>query len=502
MAAIVETYEANTKMMKQNNKILQEILKQVKLVSKRLGIEDEGEISDAGKIEAKQDGPEATIHHVFDQLSTPNEGDVGDQTIQNYEGLQIREKLIIASSNDIGVTENHVKDDRYPVFGSDMLVQLDGDLKILSLRKHRLSFVLFSAVVWLLGYAVREFAQHGVQPGDLAIIFKETVTLYGHPTQSKAYIFLKGVISLPSFHVRVAGDEENLFLEWYKEKGIRLILSIKIVKANVPIKTLVSTSAETFKCQILIIATGSTIVRLIDFDGQRAEAKNNFYLGEIDDADKLVEANKAKKNGKADIVGEGYTELELGAASHTPLECALQTHPNITVIGEDVVAKKLSLKNLDYVSVCLPNASCRGHFTQQASLLLFMLDTKVESLKGFSRLNLEDKVLFSGGASTFRIHLHTKLAIFALIDLLQRESNCLELQKDPSAGGKSAVKKRLPKKIRQIPDCYFLPRMSVPSAIAFYGACIAGGIGAGMLLEVWINKKIKEDGGVIWEFDK
>ncbi|KAK8694417.1 hypothetical protein V6N13_071970 [Hibiscus sabdariffa] len=146
------------------------------------------------------------------------------------------------------------------------------------------------------------------------------MTLYGHPTQSKAYIFLKGVISLPSFHVRVAGDEENLFLEWYKEKGIRLILSIKIVKANVPIKTLVSTSAETFKCQILIIATGSTIVRLIDFDGQRAEAKNNFYLGEIDDADKLVEANKAKKNGKADIVGEGYTELELGAASHTPLE--------------------------------------------------------------------------------------------------------------------------------------------------------------------------------------
>ncbi|PPD75034.1 hypothetical protein GOBAR_DD28029 [Gossypium barbadense] len=63
-----------------------------------------------------------------------------------------------------------------------------------------------------------------------------------------------------------------------------------------------------------------------------------------------------------------------------------------------------------------------------------------------------------------------------------------ELQKDPSAGGKSVVKKRLPKKIRQIPDCYFLPRMSTPSTLAFYGACIAGGIGAGMLLErmeVW-----------------
>lgn len=66
-----------------------------------------------------------------------------------------------------------------------------------------------------------------------------------------------------------------------------------------------------------------------------------------------------------------------------------------------------------------------------------------------------------------------------------------ELQKDPSASNKPVIKKRLPKKIRQIPDCYFLPRMSMPSAIAFYGACIAGGIGAGMLLEVWINNKIK-----------
>ncbi|KAL2924736.1 DNA-directed RNA polymerase subunit gamma [Bienertia sinuspersici] len=28
------------------------------------------------------------------------------------------------------------------------------------------------------------------------------------------------------------------------------------------------------------------------------------------------------------------------------------------------------------------------------------------------------------------------------------------------------------------------------------------GVGAGMLLEVWINKKVREDGGVIWEFDK
>lgn len=59
----------------------------------------------------------------------------------------------------------------------------------------------------------------------------------------------------------------------------------------------------------------------------------------------------------------------------------------------------------------------------------------------------------------------------------------------PASG--EVAKKRLPRKIRQIPDCYFLPKRSLPSAIAFYGAWIAGGIGAGMLLEVWMNKKIE-----------
>ena len=53
------------------------------------------------------------------------------------------------------------------------------------------------------------------------------------------------------------------------------------------------------------------------------------------------------------------------------------------------------------------------------------------------------------------------------------------------------VKKRLPKKIRQVPECYFLPRRSLPSALAIYGAVCAAGVGAGMLVEVWIKKKIK-----------
>lgn len=51
-----------------------------------------------------------------------------------------------------------------------------------------------------------------------------------------------------------------------------------------------------------------------DFGVQGADAKNILYLREIDDADQLVAAIKAKKNGKAVVVGGGYIGLELSAA--------------------------------------------------------------------------------------------------------------------------------------------------------------------------------------------
>lgn len=60
-------------------------------------------------------------------------------------------------------------------------------------------------------------------------------------------------------------------------------------------------------------------------------------------------------------------------------------------------------------------------------------------------------------------------------------------------------RKNLPKKIRHIPDYYFLPKWSLPSTLAFYGACCVAGVGAGMLVEVWVKKRIKEDSAVIWK---
>ncbi|KAJ4705167.1 Monodehydroascorbate reductase [Melia azedarach] len=164
------------------------------------------------------------------------------------------------------------------------------------------------------GYAAREFAKQGVKPGELAIISKEAVAPYERPALSKAYLFPEGTARLPGFHVCVGSGGERLLPEWYKEKGIELILNTEIVKADLASKTLVSAAGATFKYHILVIATGSTVLRLTDFGVQGADAKNIFYLREIDDADKLVEAIKAKKNGKAVVVGGGYIGLELSAA--------------------------------------------------------------------------------------------------------------------------------------------------------------------------------------------
>ncbi|KAG0495135.1 hypothetical protein HPP92_006129 [Vanilla planifolia] len=164
------------------------------------------------------------------------------------------------------------------------------------------------------GYAAREFAKLALKPGELAIISKEAVAPYERPALSKAYLFPQAAARLPGFHVCVGSGGERLLPEWYSEKGIELILGTEIVKAELASKTLTSEAAATFTYDNLIIATGSTVIRLSDFGVQGADANNIFYLREIDDADKLVAAIQAKKNGKAVIVGGGYIGLELSAA--------------------------------------------------------------------------------------------------------------------------------------------------------------------------------------------
>uniref|UniRef100_A0A0E0ENZ3 monodehydroascorbate reductase (NADH) n=1 Tax=Oryza meridionalis TaxID=40149 RepID=A0A0E0ENZ3_9ORYZ len=167
------------------------------------------------------------------------------------------------------------------------------------------------------GYAAREFAKQGIKPGELAIISKESVAPYERPALSKGYLFPQNAARLPGFHTCVGSGGERLLPEWYSEKGIELILSTEIVKADLASKTLTSSADAIFTYDTLLIATGSSVIKLTDFGVQGAEANNILYLRDIDDADKLVAAMQAKKDGKAVVVGGGYIGLELSAALKT-----------------------------------------------------------------------------------------------------------------------------------------------------------------------------------------
>uniref|UniRef100_A0A0D6RA19 monodehydroascorbate reductase (NADH) n=1 Tax=Araucaria cunninghamii TaxID=56994 RepID=A0A0D6RA19_ARACU len=163
------------------------------------------------------------------------------------------------------------------------------------------------------GYAAREFVKLGLKLGELAIISKEAVAPYERPALSKAYLFPEGAARLPGFNVCVGSGGERQLPEWYSQKGIELILSTEVVKADLATKTLISAEGKTFKYDILIIATGSTFIRLSDFGVQGADAKGIYYLREVAEADELVSAIQSKKEGTAVIVGGGYIGLELAA---------------------------------------------------------------------------------------------------------------------------------------------------------------------------------------------
>ncbi|KAI3852453.1 hypothetical protein MKW92_030649 [Papaver armeniacum] len=157
------------------------------------------------------------------------------------------------------------------------------------------------------GYAAKEFAAQGLNAGELAIISKEAVAPYERPALSKAYLFPESPARLPGFHVCVGSGGERQLPEWYTQKGN---IFSQLIFAS---KTLTSAAGATFKYDVLLIATGSAVIRLTDFGVQGADAKNIFYLREVDDADKLYEVIKSKTNGKAVIVGGGYIGLELSA---------------------------------------------------------------------------------------------------------------------------------------------------------------------------------------------
>ncbi|CAI8602600.1 unnamed protein product [Vicia faba] len=173
------------------------------------------------------------------------------------------------------------------------------------------------------GYAAMELEKLGLRQGLLGIIYKEeNIIPYDRPCLSKDCLnpnLPAGGIVVPSTsrtyaHVSV-GDWElkNLPSNWYSKKGIMLYPGTEILRANLRRK-LLSSEKLVFHYETLIIATGSTAIRLADFGVEGDDAKNIFYLWNVDDANNLLDAMKEKKNGKAVVIGGGYVAMEITAS--------------------------------------------------------------------------------------------------------------------------------------------------------------------------------------------
>jgi monodehydroascorbate reductase (NADH) len=171
-------------------------------------------------------------------------------------------------------------------------------------------------------------------------------------TDTQCLSLSTGAARLPGFHTCVGSGGEELLPEWYSENGelasfpphiiitwcsclddrrqfsgIELILNTEIVKVDLASKTVTSADGATFTYETLLIATGSSVIKLTDFGVQGAEYNNILYLRDVQDGEKLVAAMQANKDGKAVVVGGGYIGLGLSAALKTNNFDATMVYP-------------------------------------------------------------------------------------------------------------------------------------------------------------------------------
>ncbi|XP_072992492.1 pyrophosphate--fructose 6-phosphate 1-phosphotransferase subunit beta-like [Typha latifolia] len=126
-----------------------------------------------------------------------------------------------------------------------------------------------------------------------------------------------------------------------------------------------------------------------------------------------------------------FVRLMGRAASHITLECALQTHPNITIIGEEVAAKKQTLKNVtDYITdIICKRAELRYNY----GVILIpegLIDFIPEVQQLIAELNeiLAHDVVDEKGVWKKKLHEQSKLLFEFLPQSIQDQ---LLLERDP-----------------------------------------------------------------------
>ncbi|XP_073148242.1 monodehydroascorbate reductase, chloroplastic/mitochondrial isoform X2 [Henckelia pumila] len=163
------------------------------------------------------------------------------------------------------------------------------------------------------GYAARTFVEHGMADGKLCIVSKEAYAPYERPALTKAYLFPtdKKPARLPGFHTCVGSGGERQIPEWYKEKGIELLLEDPVTNLDIEKQTLKTGSGKLLKYGSLIIATGCTSSRFPDKIGGNLPGVH--YIRDVADANSLI--SSLEKAKKVVVVGGGYIGMEVAAAA-------------------------------------------------------------------------------------------------------------------------------------------------------------------------------------------
>jgi len=147
------------------------------------------------------------------------------------------------------------------------------------------------------GYAAQEFADYGIQSGELCIVSAEETLPYERPPLSKK--FLAGDKS--------AGDILINEPSFYEENGIKVKLNHPVSHVNFAEKRLY-TNGDTIAYEKLLIATGAK-PRAFDLAG--SDLANIFYLRQVEDARQIRQA--AETAGKAVVIGGGFIGMEVTA---------------------------------------------------------------------------------------------------------------------------------------------------------------------------------------------
>jgi pyrophosphate--fructose-6-phosphate 1-phosphotransferase len=126
-----------------------------------------------------------------------------------------------------------------------------------------------------------------------------------------------------------------------------------------------------------------------------------------------------------------FVRLMGRAASHITLECALQTHPNVTLIGEEVASKKQTLKNVtEYIVDVICKRADLGYNYGVILIPEGLIDFIPEVRHLISELNdiLAHEVLDEGGVWKTKLTLQSLQLFEILPSEIQQQ---LTLERDP-----------------------------------------------------------------------